>query len=551
VWGANGRQPSGFAARFFVVSEAWLLTPTPGLLGTLYIGTMPHAVILDGDTLTIDDVVAVARWRVSVEVACEATERVQGSRAALEDAVRSGASLYGVNTGFGKLAHVRIQPDQLAQLQRNLIVSHVAGVGDALPAEDVRAIMLLRANVLLRETSGVRPVLAQRLAEMLNAGIHPVVPEQGSVGASGDLAPLSHVAYALIGEGEVDVGGGGPPEPSGQWQPSRRLPAAAALREAGLEPVTLQAKEGLAFINGTQVQSAILSLLVHDARLLWRTAHGAAAMSLEALRGTPVPFDERIHAVRPHPGQVASAALLRELLAGSEIRESHRIDDPRVQDAYSLRCTPQILGPVMDAVEYAAGVLAVELNASTDNPLVFGTEVLSGGNFHGQPVAFALDMLGVALTTLAGVAERRIDRILNPDTSQGLPAFLAPDPGLQSGFMMAQITAAALAAECRTLCTPACVQSIPTDGGQEDYVPMGVSAALKCRRILANVQRVVAIELLVGAQGIEHWRPLRAGEGVERLHARVRDLVSPLEDDRPLTPDIERLATVVRGEKLI
>jgi histidine ammonia-lyase len=505
---------------------------------------MNSAVTLDGRSLDIADVVAVARRGARVSVAEAATRRAGATRATVERAAAGDAAVYGLNTGFGKLARVRVPKDQLLQLQRNLILSHVAGLGPALPAEVVRGVMLLRANVLLKETSGVRPVLAERLAQMLNASIHPIVPEQGSVGASGDLAPLAHVAYALIGEGDVDVTGSGKRDAS-------RMAAAVALEQAGIEPVRLEVKEGLAFINGTQAQSAILALLVADARNLWRSAHGAAALSLEALRGTPVPFDERIHAARPHAGQVSSAKLLRELLQDSEIRESHRANDPRVQDAYSLRCTPQVLGAVYDAVEFAARTVEVELNAATDNPLVFGEEILSGGNFHGQPVALALDVLTIVLTTLAGIAERRIEAMLNPDLSQGLPPFLTPNAGLQSGFMMAQVTAAGLVAEARSLCTAASVQSIPTDANQEDYVPMGMAAAVKARRVLANAQRVVAIELMCGAQGVEFHRPLRPGRGVRRVYQRVRELVTPLTDDRPLTPDVERLAGLLAVEAIL
>jgi histidine ammonia-lyase len=373
-----------------------------------------------------------------------------------------------------------------------------------------------------------------------------VVPEQGSVGASGDLAPLSHIALALLGEGEVDVRPASQP-PSA----ARRLPARDALTRAGIPALVLEAKEGISFVNGTQAQTAVLALLVHDARRLWRAAHGAAAMALEALRGTPDAFDQRIHDARPHRGQVASAALLRELLADSEIRESHRLNDPRVQDAYSLRCTPQVLGPVFEAIEYAAGVAEVELNASTDNPLVFGDDIVSGGNFHGQPVAQALDVLTIGLTTLAGIAERRVERMLNPDLSCGLPAFLAPQPGVQSGFMMVQVTAAALVAESRSLCTAASVQSIPTDANQEDVVPMGMAAAWKARRVLANARRVVAAELLCAAQGLELLKPLRPGRGVIPLLARVRRLVTPLSDDRPITPDLEALTTLLATEELL
>lgn len=500
---------------------------------------MSNEVMIDGESLSVADVVAVARDRARVTISDRAKTAADRSRSAVEKFLDGGASLYGVNTGFGKLADTKIASDRLTQLQRNLIRSHVAGVGSPLPAELVRALMLLRANVLLKATSGARSLLAVRLADLLNSGIHPVVPEQGSVGASGDLAPLAHVAHALMGEGEVDVDDG------------RRVPASEAFTDAGIEAVEFQAKEGLSFINGTQAQSGILALLVHDARNLWRTAHGAAAMSLEALRGTPVPFDARIHRVRPHRGQSESAEIMRELLVNSEIRESHRENDSRVQDSYSLRCTPQILGPVKDVIEFAAGVIDVELNAATDNPLVFGDEILSGGNFHGQPVAMALDFLGISLTTLAGLSERRIDRMLNTETSHGLPAFLTSDPGLQSGFMMVQVTAAALVAESRTLCTPASVQSIPTDGNQEDYVPMGMAAAFKARRILANATRVVACELLAGAQGLEFLKPLRPGDGVHRVYGRVRELVAALEEDRPFTPDIECMSELIGRESLI
>jgi histidine ammonia-lyase len=503
-------------------------------------------VLLDGTSLTLDQVVAVARERAAVSISPEAAGRVAASRARVEAAIAGGAVIYGVNTGFGKLATVRVPPDRLLALQRNLILSHAAGVGDPLPEDVVRATMLLRANVLLRETSAVRPLIAERLAALLNAGIHPVVPSQGSVGASGDLAPLSHVALALLGEGEVDV------RPAvARGTAAVRQAARAALAAAGIPPLELQAKEGISFVNGTQAQTAVLALLVEDARRLWRGAHGAAAMSLEALRGTPDAFDQRIHAARPHRGQVASAALLRGLLADSEIRESHRLNDPRVQDAYSLRCTPQVLGPVMEAIEFAAGIAEVELNASTDNPLAFGDAILSGGNFHGQPVAMALDVLTIALTTLAGIAERRIERLLNPDLSHGLPAFLAPEPGVQSGFMMVQVTAAALVAESRSLCTAASVQSIPTDANQEDVVPMGMAAAFKARRVLENARRVVAAELMCAAQGLELLRPLRPGRGVMPLVARVRSLVAPLTDDRPLTRDLEALATLLATETLL
>lgn len=492
--------------------------------------------VLTGRTLSIADVVAVARTPgATLSLDPAAVAALGASRALVEAAMSRGDTIYGINTGFGKLANVRIPADKLDQLQVNLIRSHAAGVGQPLPADVVRAAMLLRANVLLRPTSGVRPDLVRALVALFNAGIVPLVPEQGSVGASGDLAPLSHIAMALIGEGAV-LGQG------------VAAPAGEVLRAAGLAPFRFAPKEGISFINGTQAQTALLALLVNDAEVLWRSAVGAAAMSLEALRGTPTPLDPRIHAARPHPGQVRAAELMRGLLEASEIRESHRENDDRVQDAYSLRCTPQVLGAVADAIRFAREVALAELNASTDNPLVFDNgDVLSGGNFHGQPVAQALDFLAISLVTLQAIAERRVERLVNPDLSQGLPAFLTADPGLSSGFMMVQITAASLVAESRALAMPASIGSIPTDANQEDFVPMGMAAAQKARRILDNARRVVAAEFLCGAQALDLLRPLRPGRGVEGLFRRIRaaDGVPPLAEDRPPAPDLERLAALI------
>ncbi len=504
---------------------------------------MDSSLQLDGRSLTVGDVVRVARTpgaRLRIDPAARAA--LVASRDLVDRAIAGGGTIYGINTGFGKLANVRIAPDQLKQLQVNLIRSHAAGVGAPLPADVVRGLMVLRANVLLRPTSGVRPELVEALVSLFNAGLVPLVPEQGSVGASGDLAPLAHVAMVLMGEGTLlDANG-------------RRVPAGPALAAAGLTPFAFAPKEGISFINGTQAQTAILALLVHDAEVLWRTSVAAAAMSLEALRGTPVAFDERIHAARPHAGQIAAAQLLRELVADSEIRESHRDNDPRVQDAYSLRCAPQVLGAVADAIRFAAVTALVELNASTDNPLVFENgDVISGGNFHGQPVAQALDVLAMTLTTLQAIAERRVERLVNPDLSQGLPAFLTADPGLCSGYMMVQITAASLVAESRTLAMPASIGSIPTDANQEDFVPMGMAAAFKARRILSNAQRVVAAELLCGAQALELLQPLAPGRGVGVLYRRIRSLeppVPPLTVDRPPAADLERLATAIADGEL-
>jgi histidine ammonia-lyase len=372
---------------------------------------------------------------------------------------------------------------------------------------------------------------------MLNAGLHPPIPEQGSVGASGDLAPLAHLALSLIGEGDLYKG-------------DRRGPAADMLREHRLRPLTLGPKEGIVLINGTQAHTATAALAIVDAHRLWKVAHIAGAMSLEALLGTPVAFDERIQAVRGQLGQAASAAVLRELLADSEIRESHRHGDPRVQDPYSLRCMPQVHGPVLDAIDFAASVVGRELNAATDNPLVFENgELLSGGNFHGQAVGMALDFMAIALTNLATISERRIDRLVHPDLNQGLPPFLSRDAGVNSGFMMAQVTAAALASECKVLSHPATVDTIPTDGNKEDVVPMSMGAAWKLRRVLQNVRHVLAIELMCAAQGVDYRAPLKPGTGVARAHALVRSMVMPLQRDRVLADDIARLAdAIARGQ---
>ena len=489
---------------------------------------MPH-IVLDGQSLTIEDVVAVARG-ARVGLAPVARIRMERTRAIVEAIVARGDVVYGVTTGFGKLSEVAIPPDRLAQLQVNLVRSHSVGVGPRLPPPEARAMMVLRANVLAKGFSGCRPEIVDLLIGMLNGGLSPVVPEQGSVGASGDLAPLAHLACTLIGEGEIVREG-------------RTAPSLAALAEAGLAPVVLGPKEGLALVNGTQAHTAIAALALADARRLWGVSHVAGAMSLEALLGTPVPFDPRIQQARGQLGQDDSAALLRDLLADSEIRESHRSGDPRVQDAYSLRCMPQVHGPALDAIRFAGELITRELNAATDNPLVFedGT-LLNGGNFHGQAVALALDVLAIALTNLATMSERRIDRLVHPDFNQGLPPFLARDAGLNSGFMMVQVTAAALASECKVLAHPASVDSIPTDGNKEDVVPMAMGAALKARRIVHNVRHILAIELLCAAQGVDYRAPLTAGRGVARAHRAVRSIVPRLDDDRALSGDIELIA---------
>ena len=488
---------------------------------------------LDGSSLTVAGLIEVAEDRRPVRLAAAARTRMGATRAIVEGIAARGEAVYGVTTGFGKLSDFAIPPDQLAQLQVNLVRSHAAGVGPRLPEREVRAMMLLRANVLAKGFSGARPELAELLCGMLNHGLYPPVPEQGSVGASGDLAPLAHLALSLIGEGDLHSSAG-------------VGPAASVLRANGLAPVVLGPKEGLALINGTQAHTAVATLALVAARRCWEAAHVAGAASLEALLGTHTAFDPRIHAARGQQGQQESAALLLRILGQSEIRESHRENDARVQDAYALRCMPQVHGPVLQAIRFAESLISAELNAATDNPLVFddGT-MLSGGNFHGQAVAMALDVLAIAMTNLAGMSERRIDRLVHPDLNEGLPPFLSPTAGVSSGFMMAQVTAAAITSECKVLSHPASVDTIPTDGSKEDVVPMAMGAAIKLRRILHNVQHVIAVELMCAAQGLESRRPLRSGEGVERAYATVRKHVPALAEDRVLGPDIERLAVAV------
>lgn len=491
-------------------------------------------VVLDGRSLAVADVVAVARHHARVSLAPSARERLNRVRDIVDGIVARNEVVYGITTGFGKLSDVAIPPDRLAELQVNLIRSHSVGVGPRLSEAEARGMMLLRANCLAKGCSGIRASVVEQLLAMLNAGVYPPIPEQGSVGASGDLAPLSHLALGLIGEGTLlDAQGA-------------ERPAALVLATHGLAPVALQPKEGLALVNGTQAHTALAALALHEARALWRAAHVAGAATLEALLGTPVAFDARIHEVRGQHGQVRSAALLRALLTESEIRESHRLNDPRVQDAYALRCIPQVHGPVLDALDFAEGVISRELNAATDNPLVFEDgEMISGGNFHGQSVAMACDFLAIALTNLATMSERRIDRLVHPDLNQGLPPFLTSDAGVNSGFMMAQVTAAALTSECKVLSHPASVDTIPTDGGKEDVVPMAMGAAVKLRRIVHNVRHVIAVELMCAMQGLDYRRPLRSSAPIEAAHAAFRAVVAPLGRDRVLSTDIAAAAELV------
>jgi histidine ammonia-lyase len=499
-------------------------------------------ITLDGGSLSLAQIEAVSLRDCRVEIAGEARARMAASRATIEEILAAGQTVYGVNTGFGKLSDVRIPRESLAQLQTNLVRSHAAGVGRPLSDPESRAMLLLRANVLAKGFSGNRPELVDLLVAMLNAGVHPVIPEKGSVGASGDLAPLAHLALVIMGEGEAIYCG-------------QRMKGGDAMRHAGLTPLALAAKEGLALLNGTQAMTAVGALAIARACRLAQLADVAGAMSLDALMGTPAAFDPRIHVARPHAGQIASAAHLVALLEGSEIRESHREHCSRVQDAYCLRCMPQVHGAVRGVLEHVAAVLETEAGSATDNPLVFvnpssktqDNEVVSGGNFHGAPLAYAFDYASIALTDLAGITERRIDRLLNPDINEGLPAFLSTDPGLSSGFMIAQIVAAALINECQVLAHPSSTGSIPTDGGKEDHVSMGMTGAIKLRQIVEHVERIVAIELMCAAQALEFRRPLRSSPSLERVHDVVRKVVPRLEQDRVLATDIDALAGSVRS----
>ena len=490
---------------------------------------------LDGQKLSLEEIVAVALQREEVRLAGAARERVREARALVEKIISDGRIVYGINTGFGKLSDVHIPPQAMSDLQLNLVRSHACGVGRPLSEAETRAMMLLRANVLAKGLSGARVEVLELLLMMLERGVHPLIPEKGSVGASGDLAPLAHLALCLIGEGEAVYQG-------------ERMSGAEALRRAGLEAVRLEAKEGLALLNGTQAMAATGALALHRAERLAHLADVSGAMTLEALRGTPVAFDERIHAARPHPGQQAVAEHLRQLLTDSEIRASHLENDPRVQDAYSLRCMPQVHGAVRTALRHAREVVEIETGSATDNPLIFieRGDIISGGNFHGAPVALCLDYAAIALTDLMSITERRIDRLVNPDSNEDLPPFLTTDAGTSSGFMMAQVTAAALLADSRVLAHPASIDNVPTDGGKEDHVSMGMTAAVKLRAIVENAEYVLAIELLAAAQGLEHRAPLKPGRGVARAFEIVRSIAPPVERDRVLSTDFERLAEAIR-----
>ncbi len=481
---------------------------------------------IDGHSLTLEQFQAVVFERTACRLSAAARDQVLAGRRVVEAVLAKDEAVYGVNTGFGNLANVRIAPENLIVLQERLILSHCAGVGEPLPDTAVRAMLLLRANTLARGHSGVRSELIDALLSLLQANVLPVVPSRGSVGASGDLATLAHLALPLLGKGRVRVDG-------------KELPGAEGLRQANLKPLTLQPKEGLALINGTQGMTALLALAVLKTQSLVRTSDLVAAMSTDALRGTDTAFDRRLHNLRPHPGQIASAANLWQLLQGSKIRESHRQNDVRIQDPYSVRCTPQVHGAVRDLLSDIEKKVAIEMNAVTDNPLVFPEEgeILSGGNFHGEPMALAADMLAIGLAELGSISERRIEKLTNTAFS-GLPPFLVHDAGLNSGFMVAQVTAAALVSENKTLCHPATVDSIPTSADKEDHVSMGMWAALKLQQVLDNTRCVLAIELLAAAQGIDLLRPLTSSPELERLHAALRECVAAWTQDREMAPDI-------------
>lgn len=489
---------------------------------------------LCGEPLSLEVLTKVAIGRRPVQIATAAIRLMEQSRRVIEELIHNQQTAYGVNTGFGKLADVRIEQDELATLQKNLVRSHACGLGAPLDESEVRAILLLRANVLSKGLSGIRPVVAETLVSFLNHQIHPVVPARGSVGASGDLAPLAHLALALIGEGEVFFQG-------------KRVATREALQQCGLKPLELEAKEGLALLNGTQAMTAVGSLSLARAKRVIHLFDLAGAMSLEALEGTPVAFDERIHLARAHKGQIQVAEHLRNLLDGSEIRESHRTGDPRVQDAYCLRCMPQVHGAARGALAHVMDIFEIETASATDNPLIFANgDILSGGNFHGAPLALSLDYAAIAITDMMSISERRIDRLINPDINEGLPAFLSDKPGLSSGLMIAHVAAAALLNEAKVLSHPSSVDSVPTSGGKEDHVSMGMTGALKLRQIVENAEHVLAIELLAAAQGLDYRLPLKPALKIDAARQFIRQRVPRLAEDRALSYDIEALACGIR-----
>ena len=501
-----------------------------------------NALHISGNDLTLEAVREVAVERRPVLLAPDARESVNRARAVVDEIVSGNKVAYAITTGVGKLSEVRIAGDQIRELQVNLVRSHAVGVGDPLAVPETRAMMLLRANSLAKGHSGVRAIIIDTLCEMLNRGVVPFVPSQGSVGASGDLAPLAHLALALIGEGECF-------DDKGQ-----RVPSADALKRAQIKPIVLESKETISLINGTQGMLAVGTLSLLAAETLVDSADVIGGLTCDALKGTDAAFDERIHKARPHSGQMKSAANLRRMLEGSQIRESHR-ECGRVQDAYSLRCIPQVHGAIRDTLAHCREVFEIETNSAVDNPLVFITgnsegDVISGGNFHGEPLAFALDFLAIALSALAGISERRIERLVNPALSEGLPPFLAPGAGLNSGFMMPQVTAAALVSENKVLAHPASVDSITTSGNKEDYVSMGMTAAIKLRRIVENARNVLAIEAMAVAQALDFLAPLKTSKRGQTAHAAIRSVSAAMDNDRVMYPDFVRLSQLLASGKI-
>jgi len=498
-------------------------------------------VIVDGSPLTIADVAAVAHLKADVEVGPDLPARMAPARALVETIIANNEVAYGITTGFGALSYTRIPAEQATELQYDLVRSHASGVGDLLKRPTVRAMLLLRARTLAQGHSGVRPAIVERLVEFIRRDLLPAVPDRGSVGASGDLAPFAHLALPLIGEGFFLVDG-------------ERVPAAGVLEAEGLEPIQLEPKEGLSLLNGTEGMLAQGCLAVDRARLLADAADAACALSVEALMGSSRPFEARVHLLRPHPGQIHSARVIAGLLEGSPIGASHKDDfSHRVQDAYSLRCAPQVHGSVRDTIDHAAAVFERELGSVVDNPIIFAEDgdVISAGNFHGQPLAFALDFLAIAMTELGSISERRTDRILDPERSYGLSPFLATRPGVDSGYMLAQYTAAALVAENRVLSHPASVESIPTSGSQEDHVSMGWGAGRKLNDVLRNTANVIAVELVCAAQGCEQRAPLEPAPGTQLILDAVRTVVPPLVADRPVGADIEAAAQLIEGGGIV
>src|SRR4051812_9934832 len=503
-----------------------------------------NALHINGNDLTLQDVREVAADRRAVLLSPDARELVKRARAVVDEIVASDKVAYAITTGVGKLSEVRIAGDQIRELQVNLVRSHAVGVGTPLSIPETRAMMVLRANSLSKGYSGVRAIVIDTLCEMLNRGVTPVVPSQGSVGASGDLAPLAHLALSLIGEGECFD------------EKGVRISSGEALKRAQIRPLTLESKETISLINGTQAMLAVGTLALLAAETLVNTADVLGGLSCDALKGTDTAFDERIHKARPHSGQMKTAANLRQMLEGSQIRESHR-ECGRVQDAYSLRCIPQVHGAVRDTLQHCRSIFETEANSAVDNPLVFITDpkaaegdVISGGNFHGEPLAFALDFLAIALSALAGISERRIERLVNPALSEGLPPFLAPDAGINSGFMMPQVTAAALASENKGLAHPASVDSITTSGNKEDYVSMGMTAAMKLRSVVENTRNVLAIEAMAVAQALDFLAPLKTSKRGQAVQAAIRSVCPTVEKDRVMYMDFVRIAEVIASGRI-